>query len=245
MAEDNIDNQNLAKTFLQKAGYTVGIAENGKLAVEAVRNLHYDLILMDVQMPEMDGFEATGEIRRREREEGLERMPIITLTAHAVEGYREKCLENGMDDYITKPIKKIVLLETIGKWIDPRHTVLVADDSVDNRELIKNYLKTSINIRLYFASNGQEAFDICKKRIFSLLLMDTEMPVMDGYAAAATIRNLENGQGIPIIAMTARTGTSEVNKCLNAGCTAYIPKPIRKDTLLEIIYQYIPGAAKP
>ena len=68
VAEDNVDNQNLAKTFLQKAGYTAGIAENGKLAVDAVRNLPYDLILMDVRMPEMDGFEATGEIRRWEKE---------------------------------------------------------------------------------------------------------------------------------------------------------------------------------
>lgn len=121
IAEDNIDNQNLAKTILQKAGYNTEIAENGRIAFDSFRNVNYDLILMDVQMPEVDGFEASRNIRQFEKEQGLKRVPIIALTAHTMEGYREECLKNGMDDYITKPLKKIILLDTVDKWLENRN----------------------------------------------------------------------------------------------------------------------------
>jgi len=239
LAEDNIDNQNLANTILKKADYCVDIAENGRLAADAVRKLHYDLILMDIEMPEMDGFAATGEIRQWEKEQCMERIPIIALTAHAVQGYREKCLESGMDDYITKPLKKKTLLDAVNKWIDSRPTILVADDSIDNRNLINNYLKKEPGVRLFFAKDGQEALDMLNRRIYSLILMDMEMPVMNGYSAAVAVRRIENFANIPIIAMTAHVGAEETKKCLDAGCTDYISKPIRKDNLLEVIYQYI------
>ncbi|MFQ6113375.1 MAG: two-component regulator propeller domain-containing protein, partial [bacterium] len=136
LVEDNMDNQNLARKVLEKEGYKVHIADNGQMAVMAAKEFHYDLILMDIQMPVMDGFEATKEIRAWERRQQQEKVPIIALTAHALQGYREKCLRYEMDDYITKPLKKRILLEAINKWIDPRPTILVVDDSVDNRNLI-------------------------------------------------------------------------------------------------------------
>ncbi|MBM4054109.1 MAG: PAS domain S-box protein [Planctomycetes bacterium] len=117
LVEDNTDNQYLAKTILEKAGYAVDIAANGKLAVEALQKIHYDLILMDIEMPELDGFSAAKEIRIREQNQGLTHIPIIALTAHALKGIREKCLEHGMDDCITKPMKKNTLLQIIHKWM--------------------------------------------------------------------------------------------------------------------------------
>jgi PAS domain S-box-containing protein len=117
LAEDNVDNQNLVRRILEKAGYRVAIAENGAVAVSAVRQASYHLILMDVQMPGMDGFEATRTIRAWEREHGVGRIPIIAMTAHAIAGYREQCLAQGMDDYITKPLKKQVLLDTVGRYL--------------------------------------------------------------------------------------------------------------------------------
>ncbi|MGH7791898.1 MAG: PAS domain S-box protein, partial [Thermodesulfobacteriota bacterium] len=116
VVDDTVDNQNLAKRVLEIAGYRVDLAENGEKAIEAVINTPYDLILMDVQMPVMDGFTATREIRTLEKNRNLRRTPIIALTAHAIVGYREKCLEHDMDDYITKPLKKKILLETIERW---------------------------------------------------------------------------------------------------------------------------------
>jgi PAS domain S-box-containing protein len=113
VVEDNIDNQTLAKRILEKAGYEVEIAENGKAAADKAKESVYDLIFMDIQMPVMDGFEATQQIRVYERTAGRKRVPIIALTAHAMKGYREKCLENDMDDYITKPVKKETILDAL------------------------------------------------------------------------------------------------------------------------------------
>ncbi|MFQ5637148.1 MAG: ATP-binding protein [bacterium] len=116
LVEDNPDNQMLTKRILEKSGYLVDVADNGKIAVEAVQRTDYDLILMDIQMPVMDGFEATRTIRSLEHANQMNRVPIVAVTAHALVGYKEKCLQNGMDDYITKPLRKKILLETVEKW---------------------------------------------------------------------------------------------------------------------------------
>ena len=115
LAEDNFVNQKLAKMMLTKAGYRVVVANNGKEALEKYMASpdDFDLIFMDVQMPEMDGLIATKAIR----EKGFDSIPIVAMTAHAMKGDREKCLEAGMDDYITKPIKREVVFEVLEKWV--------------------------------------------------------------------------------------------------------------------------------
>ena len=114
LAEDNPMNQKLAIALLKRAGYWVDAVENGKMVIEGLKRKNYDLILMDVQMPEMDGLEATQAIRKTE---GMERhTPIIAMTAHAMKGDRERCLEAGMDGYISKPIEPQELLDAIKKW---------------------------------------------------------------------------------------------------------------------------------
>jgi len=245
LVEDTPDNQRLVTFYLEKAGYSVNVAENGSEAVSKADNFHYDLILMDIQMPVMDGFEATGIIRQNEIKMGRDRTPIVGLTAHAVQGYREKCIEQGMDDYITKPIKKKVLIETIDKWTDKRHGVLVVDDSTDNRNLIKHYLKNEPNIRAEFAENGLVAVEKALRKRYALILIDMEMPVMDGYTATEKIRSSPKIKQVPIIALTARQGDQEIKKCLDVGCTAYLIKPIRKKGLIETIGQYIQISAEP
>jgi CheY-like chemotaxis protein len=115
LVEDNPVNQKLAKLMLAKGGYQVEAAGNGLEAVErfTASPEDFDLILMDIQMPEMDGMEATRAIRRK----GFNAIPIVAMTAHAMKGDREKCLEAGMDDYITKPIKRETVFKMIEKWI--------------------------------------------------------------------------------------------------------------------------------
>jgi len=127
LAEDYPTNQEIAKRHLEHAGYQVDLAENGKLAVEAFKCKHYDLILMDVQMPVMDGYQATKTIRELESElaameknptETMHRVPIIAMTAHATKEHQELCLEAGMDDFLSKPITRKGLLFTLEKWFE-------------------------------------------------------------------------------------------------------------------------------
>ncbi len=117
VAEDNAVNRKVVKSMLEKFGFPVECVVNGLEAFEAVKAKRYGLVLMDCQMPEMDGYQATGEIRKFEQETAQPKTPIVALTAHAMMGDREKCMEAGMDDYVTKPIHKQVLLQTILRWI--------------------------------------------------------------------------------------------------------------------------------
>ena len=128
LAEDNIVNQKVASKILDKLGYRVDVVANGQEATEAINRIAYDIILMDCQMPEMDGHQATKEIRRRETEnpkpnandqaqETCRRVPIIALTANALKGDRERCIESGMDDFLCKPINIEQLDETLRRWL--------------------------------------------------------------------------------------------------------------------------------
>jgi signal transduction histidine kinase/DNA-binding response OmpR family regulator len=114
LAEDNVVNQKLATRLLEKMGHRVTLAEDGGAAVRAHAAGRFDAILMDVQMPEMNGFEATAQIREREKRTG-EHVPIVALTAHAIQGDRDRCLEAGMDEYLSKPLNAAALAQMMEK----------------------------------------------------------------------------------------------------------------------------------
>ena len=114
LAEDNVMNQKVAVLTLEKLGCRIDVVANGAQAVEAVGRLPYDAVLMDCQMPVLDGFGATEEIRRREKDQ--RRIPIIAMTANAMEGDRQRCLDAGMDDYIAKPVRRADLERVLRKW---------------------------------------------------------------------------------------------------------------------------------
>ena len=119
LVEDNIVNQTVVKRMLAKEGYTVEVASNGEEAVYKVSNGgNFDLIFMDCQMPRMDGYEASRHIRDIEQSHQVApRIPIVALTANAMQGDRERCIEAGMDDYIAKPVKKEAILEVLRRHL--------------------------------------------------------------------------------------------------------------------------------
>jgi CheY-like chemotaxis protein len=119
LAEDNAVNQKIASRFLEKEGHHVTLASDGRQALAAIERESFDVVLMDVQMPEMDGFEATAAIRAQEQDTG-KRLPIIAMTAHAMAGDRERCLAAGMDGYLPKPIDQQKLDEVLAVYADRR-----------------------------------------------------------------------------------------------------------------------------
>jgi two-component system sensor histidine kinase/response regulator len=130
VAEDNPINQKLAAILLNKAGYSVDAVENGLQVVEKAKEGKYHAILMDVQMPEMDGFEATRRIREWEGDTHP-RVPIIAMTAHAMKGDRGRCLAAGMDDYVPKPLEIRILLDVLDRWLEPSETEDTQPDRIE------------------------------------------------------------------------------------------------------------------
>lgn len=156
LVEDNPTNQQVALAMLKQLGLSADGVANGAEAVQAVQTIPYDLVLMDVQMPVMDGLEATRKIRSQESEieestshhqvsgfsphPSPRRLPVIALTAHAMQGYREKCLEAGMDDYLTKPLEPVQLAEMLERWLpareDEEQNVEAGDGRKEQREAL-------------------------------------------------------------------------------------------------------------
>jgi CheY-like chemotaxis protein len=118
LAEDDPVNRMVAQHQLRSLGYRVTVVENGREVLAALEQGGVDAVLMDCQMPELDGWEATREIRRRER--AGEHLPIIAVTAHALEGDRQRCLEAGMDDYVAKPYREKMLGAVLERWLGRR-----------------------------------------------------------------------------------------------------------------------------
>ncbi|MGH9548856.1 MAG: response regulator, partial [Terriglobales bacterium] len=131
IVEDHAINQEVAQLLLRDLGFEAHIASNGRHALEMIQKRSYNLIFMDCQMPELDGFGATSAIRKNETRTG-KHIPIVAMTAHAMEGSREQCLSAGMDDYISKPIDPDLLQEIVEKWLPSQAVAEGSGDSASN-----------------------------------------------------------------------------------------------------------------
>ena len=220
----------------------------------------FDLIVVDRWLNGVNGFEVAAEIRR-----SYPYLPILMITSDNTPGDHTKLLTLGVAEYAVKPVRRPELLRLVCKLLSTRdsstiehvasanstrpnhgirvYKVLIAEDSEDNRFLLQEYMKGG-PYEITFAENGQVAIDLATERNFDLILMDVQMPVMDGLTAARLIRQMEEKKGRPPVAMLALTANArreDIELSRTAGCDEHISKPIARDDLLKTLRRYTEG----
>jgi two-component system sensor histidine kinase/response regulator len=258
VVDDNATNRLILRELLAREGAIVVEADSGENALAewrraAAAGQEFELVLLDCRMPRMDGFQVAEGIRNQTRGEPI----ILMLTSDDLHPKLGRLREIGLNAYMVKPVKASELFRAIGVAMgagksgpqqrparpqspppaDRRLRILLAEDSPDNRLLIKQYLR-NLPYELVVAENGESAIEKFKDGRYDLVLMDMRMPVMDGYTAVRGIRQWEREQDrslTSIVALTASALESDVRNCLEAGCTAHLSKPVKKAALLRAI----------
>jgi len=254
LAEDNRTNQSFGIEILRSAKCKVTVAVNGVEAVRLARKGGFDLVFMDCEMPEMNGYEASQTLRELMNEGTLKKIPIIALTANTLKEERDKCLESGMVDYLAKPMRKTEMLAMVEKWLPDRvdetstvsgrfdgYRVLVVEDNRTNRVMAEEMLE-NMGFAVSLAENGAVAVELADKISVDLILMDVQMPVMDGMEAARQIgAMIKEGriEPVPIVAVTANAMVGDREKCLEAGMVDYLSKPIKQETLYQTVSRWL------
>jgi len=262
--DDNRTNRRILEGMLKHWEMKVVTVESGALALEQLSQareagMSYRLILADMHMPKMDGFALIEAIRQRPE---LSTATIMMLTSAGHKGDAARCKELGVSAYLLKPIRQSELREAIARVLgakkpdgaiplitrfslhDAREQgaslkVLLAEDNLVNQRLAVRLLEKRGH-RVMVAANGIEALAALKKENFELVLMDVQMPEMDGMEATVAIREAEKGSGehVPVIALTAHAMKGDREKCLAAGMDGYLTKPIRPQELDEVLEEY-------
>ncbi len=247
IAEDNPFNVIVTEDTLSSEleDLTIGKAENGRIAFEKVRDEAWDLVLMDVHMPEMSGLEATAAIRKLpdQRAETL----IIAMTASVLREETDSYIRHGMDGFVPKPFQVEQLISEIRrlrkaqkKMVKEKPTIpplriLIAEDNPFNVIVAEDTLRSEIpDVTIGKAENGKVAFESVRDGDWDLVLMDIAMPEMTGLEATAAIRKLADPEkaDITIIAMTASVLKEETDHYLKKGMNGFVPKPFRVEQLL-------------
>lgn len=255
LAEDNRTNQLFAIQVLEDAGCQVTLAQNGVEAVKMALEISPDMIFMDCEMPEMDGYEASAALTKMKNDGTLGDIPIVALTANTTDDDRGKSKTSGMCGFLVKPMRSKELLATVQKWLPDKveddsstnlyyfngNKALLVEDNRTNRMVAEEMLE-DMGFEVDIAENGQIACDKVQETSYDLILMDIQMPVMDGYTATKNIRSLiADGtiQDTSIIALTANAMKGDREKCMEAGVNDYLTKPIRKFILNTTIAKWI------
>ncbi|MFC1747853.1 response regulator [Pseudomonadota bacterium] len=268
IVDDNATNRLILRKVLESWGATVTESDSGEQALRTMENARgsneiFDVVLLDCNMPNMDGFETANHIKDDLRFSGI---TLIMLTSDNRGGNIEQAKKSGINGYMVKPVKPAVLHDSIisllsrnshqrlkvdktitsdptkhvMQKIDKEINVLVVDDDLINQKVAANMLaKKGYNIIV--ADGGKEAVNLFSRDRPDLILMDVNMPEMDGHEATRNIRRLEERMGghTPIIAVTALAFKEDQVKCLASGMDAYISKPIRSQLLFSAIESFL------
>ncbi len=262
--DDDHTNRVILREMLQAMGLEVWDFANTEEALKSFTSetrsgQPFSLLLLDSRIAEYDGFQAFARLRAVDHT-----IPAIMLTSDDRPGEATRCREFGIAEYAVKPVQRRELLRIVSTALR-RSTVtnlsgpmpndcdsaigiriLVAEDSQDNRFLLERYFAETPH-QITFAENGAQAVQLHRDHEFDLILMDMQMPVMDGRAAARGIRGLENqrnGARTPILALTANALTGDSKLSIEAGCDGHLTKPITKQRMMEAIRPYVPPARR-
>jgi CheY-like chemotaxis protein len=248
LVEDNPVNQKVAVGMLDRLGFRADIASDGYQAIQALEHTCYDLVFMDCQMPEMDGYEAAKLIRDSGSNVIDHQVPVIAMAADSTQDVKEKCLNAGMSDCIAKPVSQETIYEMLNKWLISRAEkrisnlhVLVVDDNPINRKVVAGICRR-LNWQSDTANDGRQAVKCLEEKEYDLVLMDCQMPEMDGYEATKVIRaqaSAVKNHHIPIIAVTANVSEENREKCLGVGMDDFIPKPVKLPELKKRTQQVL------
>jgi CheY-like chemotaxis protein/HPt (histidine-containing phosphotransfer) domain-containing protein len=270
LVEDNDISRLVAVNMLEQFGCQITAARNGQEALDLLQSSSYAIVFMDVQMPEIDGFEATRRIREREGDQS--HTIIVAMTANAMRGDAEYCMAKGMDDYIAKPISLERIFDILVKYSPPsgkesvtpidtivasdniglgtpeaisttyqemNKKILLVEDNPVNRLVALNMLK-KLNCVVEVAENGKDAVEICSRTRYDLILMDIQMPIMDGTDATKLILQDGNCNELtPVVAVTANTRPADVKRYLAAGMKECVGKPLTVERLQAVVEKYV------
>jgi len=263
VVDDNASNRRILKEILTNWRMKPTLANSGVEALNALEITKskngFALVLLDVHMPDMDGFAVAEQIRNSYNQQGIK---VILLTSASRPTDIARCRELGISDYLSKPIKQSELFDAIvtamAEQSDKRGPyesassafiqvserplrVLLAEDNPVNQTLAMRILE-KLGHKVQVANNGKEALERAQAEEFDVVLMDVQMPEMDGLEATAAIREAEVGTGkhVPIIAMTAHAMKGDREKCLSAGMDEYLSKPIRIGELKQAMSEIEP-----
>ncbi len=245
LVEDNEMNQLVAQELLNNFQLSIHVANNGIEAIKMVQQENYDLVLMDIQMPLMDGYRATQQIRQLKQFKDL---PIIAMTANVMNKEQNKCLDVGMNGFIAKPINPDELYSELLKWIKAtdssggsqslvvskpeiqiKHTILAVDDMPEDLALLNELIGADYNLRV--AVSGKKALQLIEKSPPDLILLDVIMPEMNGYEACMQLKQNPLSSKIPIIFLTSKNGYKDKACALSLGAIDYITKPVNPSVL--------------
>jgi signal transduction histidine kinase/CheY-like chemotaxis protein/ABC-type nitrate/sulfonate/bicarbonate transport system substrate-binding protein len=246
VVEDTPDNQLFMKRVLESNGFIVKVASNGVRGLQMAQEEDWDLIFMDLEMPGgMDGFTCATAIRHWEATNKRRPLPIVALTAHAIAGYRDKCLACGMNDFLTKPISSKLLADAARSWILGLPTALVVDDSFDSQLLLERFLRGTGRLRVICVESGRRALDVVNRALVDIMFLDYELPDYTGPELAMKLRRLPNLAGAAIVAVSGRDDLLSKKQFMEAGCTTVLIKPVRQEQIIAVLDELLPPGEAP
>jgi CheY-like chemotaxis protein/HPt (histidine-containing phosphotransfer) domain-containing protein len=244
---------------LKTVGMDVATADNGSTALELMRAAAraatpFDVAVIDMKMPIMDGLTLAGELRR---DPALAATRMVMLTSLASGNEAQLAYESGVDVYLTKPVRQSELLDALSRVLSreepavaravtvvpgKRARVLVVEDNLVNQEVARVMLR-ELGCEIRLADNGREALNAMRTQTFDLVLMDCQMPEMDGFEAlrrfrSATPADYETSLAVPIVALTANALAGDQDRCLAAGFNDYMAKPFKQQQLDQLLERW-------